>query len=261
MFVLPAEPFGVFFPSTCNLSVGTRGMPRQVRNGVPNKVDRWRRNAAASAFAAERGDRARVREEEGRLLPNFGEKFVEIVGSRGAFARLDALRRGDVIEQAVVGVVDELVFLIFFDVFDVEAQLFADLIEGIGVNVGDARVDVDDGGDAAEGVLAGFRVIVDVGVGERFLVFLTTDDVGSGIIDDAVHAEGACFERLPVEQANEPAGSDRTVLRRSFGDVGELKGGAVAQGVMCGVWHRDSPLANTKIKKAAPRWKRPGKRE
>jgi hypothetical protein len=39
-----------------------------------------------------------MREEEGRLLPDFGEEFVEIIGSRSAFARLDALRRRDVVE-------------------------------------------------------------------------------------------------------------------------------------------------------------------
>ena len=82
-----------------SLSVGTSGMPRQVRNGEPNMVDGRRRNAAARALAAERRDRPRMGQEERRLLPDARDQLVEIVGRRRALAGRDALRRRDVVES------------------------------------------------------------------------------------------------------------------------------------------------------------------
>src|SRR5208282_2577522 len=38
ILVFPTDPLGFDCPSTCNLSVGTRGTPRQVKNGVPKSV-------------------------------------------------------------------------------------------------------------------------------------------------------------------------------------------------------------------------------
>src|SRR5579875_1224653 len=68
---------------------------------------RGRGNAATRAFASERRDGARMREEERGLLPDDGEQLVHVVRCGRAFACLDAGRLRRVVEQAVVGVVDE----------------------------------------------------------------------------------------------------------------------------------------------------------
>jgi hypothetical protein len=45
-----------------------------------------RRHAAARAFASEGGDRARMGEEEARLLPDLGQKLVDVVWRRRSFS-------------------------------------------------------------------------------------------------------------------------------------------------------------------------------
>ena len=57
---------------------------------------------AAGAFSPEGGNGARMGQEEGWLLPDFCDQFVEIVGSRAAFfARLDLLRRNNTSHRTV----------------------------------------------------------------------------------------------------------------------------------------------------------------
>ncbi len=145
--------------------------------------------------------------------------------------------RGDVFEQAVAGVVEELAFLFFLDGFDGEAELLLDLIERVAEEVGDFGLDVDDGGDGIEDKLAGLLVIVDERIGDGLFVFLIADDFDGIFIDDAIDAEGAGFEGLPVEKANEPARGNGAVLGRGFGDVGELECGAFAESVLGGFGH------------------------
>jgi hypothetical protein len=48
-----------------------------------------------------------MREKEGRLLPDFGEKFVEIVGCGRALSGRNALGGGNVLQETVVTVVDQ----------------------------------------------------------------------------------------------------------------------------------------------------------
>ena len=64
---------------------------RQAAPGDEGRAEQrhgWRRHAAAGAFAPEGRDGARMREEEGRLLPDLRDEFVEIVGRRRAGARV-----------------------------------------------------------------------------------------------------------------------------------------------------------------------------
>jgi len=48
-------------------------------------------------------------EEEGGFLPDFGEEIVEVIGSRCAGQRRDALAVGNVGQQAIVAIVDQFV--------------------------------------------------------------------------------------------------------------------------------------------------------
>ena len=94
---------------------------REQRQAAPGQElraeqrDRRRRDAAARALAAERGDGSRVGEEEAGLLPDLREQLVEIVRRRRPAARLDPLRGVDVVQQAVLLVVDQLALLALLD--------------------------------------------------------------------------------------------------------------------------------------------------
>src|ERR1700730_6655632 len=127
--------------------------------------DGCRGHAAARALASESGDGARVGQKEGRLFPNLGEKLVEIVRCGRALPGLDALGGRYVFQQTVVTVVDELAFLAFLDVFDHQAELFADLIVRIAVEIGNAGLYVEHGRYGAERVFSGFLFVLDVGFG------------------------------------------------------------------------------------------------
>ena len=100
-------------------------------------------------------------QEERRLLPHLGNQLIEIIGRRRALAGHDALRRRSVGEQAIFGIVDQLAFLAFLDLFDQQPQLFLNLIEWMAVQVGDAGLHVEHGGDRIEEVLARLLVIID----------------------------------------------------------------------------------------------------
>ena len=130
----------------------------------PEQRDGRRRHAAARAFAAERGDRARMGEEEARLLPHLGQEFVEVVGRRRAFSRADPLRRRDAGEKAVLAVVDELAFLPLLHPLDQQAELLLNLIEGLAIEVRDARLNVEDGGNRLEEIFARIVDVIDVGL-------------------------------------------------------------------------------------------------
>src|SRR5208282_4770083 len=88
---------------------------------------RWR-NSASSAFAAKSGDGTRMRQKKSGLFPDPRYQFVEVIGRGRAFAGLDATLRDDVIQQAILGVVDQLIFLAFLYFFDHQPQLFANLV-------------------------------------------------------------------------------------------------------------------------------------
>ena len=128
------------------------------------QADGRRRHAAARAFAAEGGDGARMGEEEARLLPHFGQKLVEIVWRRRALARLDPLRRRGARQQAVFGVVDQLAFLALLHPFDQQSKLFLNLVERLAVEVGDARLHVENGGDRLEKIFARVLFVIDEGL-------------------------------------------------------------------------------------------------
>src|SRR6187402_2903229 len=127
--------------------------PRQERRA--KQADGWWWYTALGAFTPKRCDGTGMGQEERRLLPNFGNELVEIVGGGGTLARLDPHAVIDVVEQAIVAVVDELVFLLLFELLDRQGQLLFDLIHRAAEKVGNARVDLDGGGHCIEHELAG----------------------------------------------------------------------------------------------------------
>ena len=75
-------------------------------------------------------------------------------------------------EQAVLRVVDQLALLALLDGLDGQAQLLLDLVVRAAVEVGDAGVDVEHGGDRAQDVLARVLLVVDEGLRQLALVAL-----------------------------------------------------------------------------------------
>ena len=165
-------------------------------------------------------------EEEARLLPHLGQQLVEIVGRRRTFAGLDALRRRGAREQAVFGVVDQLAFLALLHPLDQQAELFLNLVERLAVEVGDARLHVEDGGDRLEEILARVRIVVDEGLRQiRIAVARRAAlDVSCGdlLLLDPIEAEDARFDRRPGEEVDQPARRDAAPLRARLGRIGEL---------------------------------------
>ena len=162
-------------------------------------------------------------EEEGGLLPDLGEQLIEVVRRGRTGQREDALAVRHLRQQAVVGIVDQLAFLVFLDGFDRQAQLFLDLVVRAAVQVGDAGMDVEHGGDRVEVQLARIFLVVDVGAGQ--LVFFLAR--GAGDLDrfrivDLVEAIDARFHRHPLQQMRQPARTDGLQLRGRLGGVGKL---------------------------------------
>src|SRR5579859_5763437 len=82
------------------------------RNAAPGQErcaeesDRWRRYSAARAFPPKSGNSARMSQEQRGLLPYLSQQLVQIVWCRSALARLELLRAGNIVQQAIVGVVE-----------------------------------------------------------------------------------------------------------------------------------------------------------
>src|ERR1700722_4425567 len=149
-----------------------------------------------------------MREEEAWLLPHFGQELVKVVRSGPSFARPNALARRRAGEEAVFAVVDELALLSLLHLFDEEAQLFLDLIEGLAVEVRYARLYVENGGHRLEKILARVLDIVDERFGQvRILAARRAAfDVGLivALVQHAIQAKNTGLDRSPVKKADEP---------------------------------------------------------
>ena len=67
-----------------------------------------------------------------------------------------------VFEQTIIGIVDQLRFLGFFDRFDADPQLLFDLVKWAAVQIADAGMDVDDGADRVQKILARRRIVIGI---------------------------------------------------------------------------------------------------
>ncbi len=191
------------------------GMPRQVRKGEPKMVavggGTPRRVHSRPNAAMARGC-ARKKAGSFQILR---QELVEIVGGGSAFARLHAGLRRDVVQQAVVGVVDQLMLLPLLHLLNGKAQLLANLVVGMAVEIGDAGMHIDDGGDGAERVLARLLFVVDEALRNLPLIARAADDVDLLVLR-LVHAVGARLHRNPGEQLHQPARRDGCELGRGL---------------------------------------------
>ena len=74
-------------------------------------------------------------EKEGRLFPDQGQQFVQIIRGRSPIASTDPHGRVDGMNQTELRAVDQFPFLAFFDSFDGQSHLLGELIEGAIVEV------------------------------------------------------------------------------------------------------------------------------
>ena len=96
----------------------------------------------------------------------------------------------------------------------VQTQLLPDLVERVAVEVGDLRRDVQDGRNRVQRVLARLLFVIGERRGQRVLLVRLADDFDGVVVRDAVDPQRARFERLPVQEAHQPARRDGAVLRR-----------------------------------------------
>ncbi|KJR74497.1 hypothetical protein VS28_18615, partial [Vibrio cholerae O1 biovar El Tor] len=172
----------------------------------------------------------RMRQEEGRLLPDLGQQLIQVVGRGRAGQRENALLFRHLRQQAVIGVVDEFAFLVFLDGLDGQAQLFLDLVVRTAVEVGDAGVHVQHGADGVQEILARLLLVLDEGARQLVLGFAR----GARHLDvfgilDLVQAVDACFDRRPLQQMRQPARADGGKLGYGLGRIGQLPCAVVAQ--------------------------------
>jgi hypothetical protein len=86
-----------------------------------------------------------------------------------------------VIQQTVVGIIQELAFLLFLHALNQEAQLLANLVVWTVEKIGDPGVNIDNSVDAAQAVFPWFFFILDESGREDGLVFVPAgrlDDLG-----------------------------------------------------------------------------------
>ena len=120
---------------------------RQDRHATPGQhlaavhLDAGRVDPAAIAFPTERGDGARVGQEELRL-PAPAQQLVQIIGSRRPAAGIDALLEIRVVQKPEVAVVDHLVFLPLAQRLDGQAHLLLDLVHRVVEQIRDAGMDL-----------------------------------------------------------------------------------------------------------------------
>ena len=169
------------------------------------------------------------------------------------------MRRRGVGEQAVVLVVDELALLALLHLLDEEAELLLDLVEGVAVEVGHARLHVEHGRHRVEEVLARVLVVVDEGLGQVGVAVARRAalDVrrggggGAARLLDLVEAVDAGLDGRPRQERDQPARGDAAPLRARLGGVRKLSCGTFGQcsAIIGVVRHSDpSPRLQARIR-------------
>jgi hypothetical protein len=131
--------------------------------------------------------------------------------------------------RPVVRVVDQLALLALLDRLDGQPELLGDLVVRAAVKVGDPGVDVDDGRDRAEEVLARRLVVADVGLRQLGLVAGRAGDLDVLRMHDPVQSVDASFDRYPLQQPGQPPRRDRIQLGGGLGGVRQLACCSVAE--------------------------------
>ena len=160
MLVVPRPPS---LPAMPTLSDGMSGIPRQVMNGEPNSVTV---GGGTPRRVHSRPNAAMARGCARKNAGSFQTRVINSSRSSGVGAPARVATRDDLLallQQAVVGVVDELVLLPLLQHLDQDAELLAHLVHRAAIEIGDPRLDVDGRGDGAERVLARLLFVVDEG--------------------------------------------------------------------------------------------------
>lgn len=123
---------------------------------------------AGVELTPDRRDGLRVGEEELRPAAA-AEELVQVVWGRRAGVRLEALLEVGVVEQAELLVVDQLVLLTLAQRLDGQPELLLGLVHRLVVEVGDPRVDPQNGLGDREFVLARIQFVVDERAGQLML--------------------------------------------------------------------------------------------
>ena len=147
-------------PADRDLVAGQDRARRARRAACCRRARRCPGRRRGGALAAERGDRARVGQEEAGLPPP-AEQLVQVVRGRRAAARGDALLEVGVVQQAELAVVDQLVLLALAQRLDGQPELLLDLVHRLVVEVGDPGVHPQHGLRDAQLVLARAQLVVD----------------------------------------------------------------------------------------------------
>src|SRR5947209_12644391 len=99
-------------------------------------------------------------EEKGRLFPDLSKQFIHIIGGGGATTCLNSEGGGNAAEQAIIGVVDYFPFLPFLHGFDSQAQLLAQLVDRIVVDIRNAGMHTQDSLHYIQRILVGSVLII-----------------------------------------------------------------------------------------------------
>jgi len=103
-------------------------------------------------------------QEESWFLPDARKQFIQIVGRRSTLTRLDLECRIDIVEQAIVGVVDQLRLLALLHFFHGQPHLLPDLVVRMTKKVRDARMNIHYGRDGTQRIFPRILHIVDKGL-------------------------------------------------------------------------------------------------
>ena len=110
----------------------------------------------------------------------------------------------------------------FLDSLDRQAQLLFDLILRTAVEIGNAGVDIEDGRDGAQKILARCLLVVDERLRQLRLAAFVTGDLDLIGIADAVASIDTGFHRHPLQQMDQPAWGDGRELGYRLGGIREL---------------------------------------
>ena len=165
--------------------------------------------------------------EECGFFPNFRDQFVEIVGRRRSRARFDFLRRRSIRDDAVFFIVEELAFLTLLHRLDREAELFFDLIMRNAVEIGNARVNVENGLHGAQQIFARIIDVVDERLRQNAFVAQRARHLDAVCILHLVDAIDAGLDGNPAQEMHEPSRRDARHLRNGLRRIGQLPSGGI----------------------------------
>ena len=145
-----------------------------------------------------------------------------------SLAGFDPLLSGNFLEKTEIRIVDDFMLLPFLHCLHGEAYLLAQLVDFVAVEIGDACVGVEHGGDGAELDLAGILRVIDKG--GRQLIFTTPYSQEFGkqssplalFLNHLVNPIGATIDIHIGQQMQQPAWRDVVPLGDGDGCCGEV---------------------------------------